>query len=216
MNLAPTICLESHVHDDTIPRVHSHTYSAAELTIGSDEMWIDGLYVKFTPIEVQKKTRTHDAMGYYKPGLYCKHAIDDGQFISFYTGDMRSVNQKPVINKDSKCSVTVCINGLMVKIVPPDDDRFGNTNFLLHPAAAANEPHKGDANAFVESGSHKGYIYAALYTWTPIPANTEIVWDHNREYKDMLDTKMKEEQVYTRINDLLRMPESKDCLYKIP
>ena len=154
----------------------------------------EGLFI--APSTVPIESGPSAGLTLKEPGLFTSVAIPAGAFVCIYTGSFFLTEEfegLPRTQRDQLSRYATEVAQHDVTIAPPVDATTGKVDFLLHPAAAANEPNaSGEANAFTQAsvveivgsdGELHAYLVACIFTCRAVAAGGEVLWNYGDGYE---------------------------------
>ena len=174
------------------------TTPALPLPLPPDPTRRDGMFIAPSRVLIESGPSSGSLLG--EPGLFTSVAIPAGAFVAFYTGTFFTHDEfmgLPDVERQalSRYVVEVEKHGVLVSpIVDAGPDR-NDIDFMLHAAAAMNEPNSSSqANVFAQASVVEvigldaeihSFVVFCIFTCSRIEAGEELLWNYGDGYESI-------------------------------
>ena len=164
----------------------------------SDPTRRDGMFIAPSRVLVESGPSSGSLLG--EPGLFTSVAIPAGGWVAFYTGTFFTRDEfmgLPDVERQafSRYAVEVEKHGVLVSPIADAGPDRNDVNFMLHAAAAINEPaESGNANVFAQASVVEAigndeeihsFIVFCIFTCSRIDAGEELLWNYGDGYQSI-------------------------------
>ena len=171
---------------------------ALPLPLPPDPTRRDGMFIAPSRVLIESGPSSGSLLG--EPGLFTSVAIPAGAFVAFYTGTFFTHDEfmgLPDVERQalSRYAVEVEKYGVLVSPIADAGPDRNDIDFILHAAAAMNEPNSSSqANVFAQASVVEvigldaeihSFVVFCIFTCSRIEAGEELLWNYGDGYESI-------------------------------